>query len=62
MANTEEWLNSQGVSKRYGISTSTLAKWRMEKKNLKFSKVGKYVKYKVSDIEAWLEANSVEVG
>ena len=57
----EEWLSPQGVSKRYGISTSTLAKWRMTRKNLPFFKDSRYIKYKVSDIEAYLKKNVVEV-
>lgn len=58
---TEEWINSTETSKRYGFSKSTLAKWRMNKKNLAFAKCGNYVKYKVSDIEAFLESSIVEV-
>jgi len=61
MAQIEEWLNPQGVSDRYGISTSTLAKWRMTRKNLPFFKDSRYIKYKVSDIEAYLKSNVVEV-
>jgi len=61
MAYIEEWLNPQDVSDRYGISTSTLAKWRMSRKNLPFFKDGRYVKYRVSDIEAYLKSNVVEV-
>ena len=61
MAYIEEWLNPQDVSDRYGISTSTLAKWRMSRKNLPFFKDGRYVKYRVSDIEAYLKNNVVEV-
>ena len=57
----KEWLNPQGVKKRYGFSVSTLAKWRMLNKNLKFSKMGKYIRYDVADIEAFIESNKVEV-
>ena len=57
----KEWLNPKEVNNDYGISVSTLAKWRMENKHLAFSKVGKYIKYKRSDIEAFLNANLVEV-
>ena len=61
MAEIKEWLNPQGVNKEYGFSTSTLAKWRMDNLNLIFSKVGKYIRYKRSDIVAFLESNKVEV-
>ena len=56
-----EWLNPQGVENEYNFSVSTLAKWRMQKINLPFSKMGKYIKYKRSDIEAFIESNKVEV-
>jgi hypothetical protein len=55
----KEWLNPNGVYSDYGISTSTLAKWRMENKHLSFSKIGKYIKYKRSDIEAFLSTNMI---
>jgi len=57
----KEWLNPREVSKEYGFSTSTLAKWRMDNLNIKFSKIGKYIRYKRSDIEAFIESNLVEV-
>ena len=57
----EMWLNPQGVKIKYGFSTSTLAKWRMQKINLPFSKMGKYIRYKRSDIEAFIESNKIEV-
>ena len=55
----KEWLNPREVSQEFGISVSTLAKWRMDNKYLLFSKVGKYIKYKRADIEAFLNANVV---
>ncbi|WP_323657905.1 helix-turn-helix domain-containing protein [Aliarcobacter butzleri] len=54
-----EWLTPNTVYSEYGISTSTLAKWRMENKHLSFSKIGKYIKYKRSDIEAFLSTNMI---
>ena len=57
----KEWLSPQEVNKEYLFSTSTLAKWRMNKINLPFSKTGKFIKYKRSDIETLLKSNKVEV-
>jgi len=60
----KEWINPNEVHKEYGFSVSTLAKWRMDNKYLPFSKIGKYIKYKRSDIEYFLNSNiikSVEV-
>ena len=57
----KEWLNPREVHLIYGLSVSTLAKWRMLNLNLVFSKMGKYIKYKRSDIEAFLESHKVEI-
>ena len=56
----KEWINPNEVNKEFGFSVSTLAKWRMQNLHLKFSKVGKYIKYKRSDIVAFLEAHTIE--
>ena len=61
MEASKEWLNPRETSSEYGFSTSTLAKWRMDNLNIPFSKMGKYIRYKRSDIEAFLESNKVEV-
>ena len=57
----KEWLTPKDVSKEFDFSVSTLAKWRMNNKHLKYSKMGKYIKYKRSDIEKFIESNLVEV-
>jgi len=56
----KEWINPNEVHNDYGFSISTLAKWRMENKYLSFSKVGKYIKYKRSDIETFLNSNVID--
>jgi len=55
------FLNPTEVSEQYGFSTSTLAKWRMNKINLKFYKIGKYIKYKSEEIEMFINEHKVEV-
>ncbi|NOR56504.1 MAG: helix-turn-helix domain-containing protein [Sulfurovum sp.] len=57
----KEWLTPNDVHNQYSFSTSTLAKWRMNKINLVFHKIGKYIRYKRSDIEAFIESNKVDV-
>ena len=57
----KEWMNPREVNKEFGFSTATLAKWRMNNLNLVFSKMGKYIRYKRSDIEAFIESNKVAV-
>jgi len=57
----EKWLTPRGVHVKYGFSTSTLAKWRMENINIPFSRMGKYIRYNSADIDKWIENNKVEV-
>lgn len=57
----KEWLSPKETHQEFGFSPSTLAKWRMKNLHLKFSKMGKYIKYKRSDIETFLNSNIVEV-
>lgn len=47
------------VSKLLGVSVKTLEKWRWERRNLPFVKLGTAVRYRGSDLEAWLDANTV---
>lgn len=56
-----EWLSRRDVSIEYGLSISTLSKWAMTNKNLPFSKIGKYCKYRRSDVEKFLNDNIIEV-
>ena len=57
----KEWINPKEAHQEYGFSISTLAKWRMNNLHLPYSKIGKYIKYKRSNIEAYLNTNIVEV-
>lgn len=59
-SNQREWLNPKEVEAEFGLSKSTTAKWRMSNKHLQFSKIGKYIKYKRSDIVKFLEAHTIE--
>lgn len=56
----KEWLSPQKVSKELGVSISTLSRWRRERLHLPYHKMGKYIKYRRSDITAFLESNKIE--
>ncbi len=49
------------VSEALGVSVKTLEKWRWERRNLPYVKLGTAVRYKESDLTAWLGANTVDV-
>jgi hypothetical protein len=50
MKSQKQWLNADELESEYGILKSTGAKMRMAK-TLPYSKVGKYVRYKRSEID-----------
>ncbi|WP_038463553.1 helix-turn-helix domain-containing protein [Candidatus Odyssella acanthamoebae] len=56
----EKFLNSKEASSYLGISTVTLAKWRANKQNgLPFIKIGRFIRYRVSDIEQFFKDNTI---
>ncbi|MHB8421523.1 MAG: helix-turn-helix domain-containing protein [Leptospirales bacterium] len=54
-------LTSEEVGKILNVKPQTLACWRLYGENLPFVKVGRLVRYRRSDIEAWLAAQTVAV-
>lgn len=56
----KQWLSPQEVSREYGINMQSLARWRMEKLYLPFSKIGRFVKYNRDDVERFLKSNRQE--
>ena len=55
-SNTNQLLNEIEVSKLLSVSRKTLQAWRWQKTNLPFVKLGSAVRYRLSDIEAYIEA------
>jgi predicted DNA-binding transcriptional regulator AlpA len=43
-----------------GVKVQTLAVWRMQGRGPKFIRLGRLIRYRRRDLEAWLEANTVE--
>jgi len=57
----KQWLTPQDLFEEFGFSLSTQGKYRMSRK-IPFSKVGKYIRYSRTAINAWLEDNQVQAG
>jgi len=57
----EVFLTEKQVSELTQIPVSTLQLWRSKKKNLPFTKYGKYVRYPKSKILNYLNSALVEV-
>jgi predicted DNA-binding transcriptional regulator AlpA len=51
----DEVLEPEGVSDFLKVPEGTLANWRYLGKGPRFVKVGRRVRYRRSDVEAWLE-------
>ena len=50
-------LNAEQVSEILGISVGTLAVWRTTKRyNLPYVKVGRYIRYRMEDVQAFIES------
>lgn len=56
-----EFLSAEEVAEILGLKIQTLALWRCYKKELPFFHVGRLVRYKRQDVEAWLARRRVEV-
>ena len=55
-----ELLTEQQVRSRYGLSVSWQRRTRRERRGPRFLKLGKMVRYRISDLEAFLSAHEVD--
>ena len=56
--NTNILMNRKGAAEFLGVKEHTLAVWAISNRyNLPYIKVGRLVKYRMSDLEAFLERN-----
>jgi len=45
-----------------GVPRETLAVWRMRKTGPRYSKIGRHVKYRQADLDAWVESHTIRTG
>ena len=50
------WMTEAAVAESLGISKATLYSWRARGAGPRFTKIGRLVRYRSSDVEAWLAA------
>lgn len=55
MANIDVLMSPQEVADYLGIPLGTVYQWRYRGTGPRGSKVGKHVRYRRSDVDAWLE-------
>lgn len=54
------WLKEKEVSDMTGISMSTSRKQRLRQVGIRYSKVGRSVRYEMADVQAFMRAHAIE--
>jgi hypothetical protein len=52
----ELWLTRQDLSKREKVPVATLAQWGYQGKGPRYARFGRHVRYRLSDVIAWENA------
>ncbi len=55
-------LDEAAVAQRFEFAKNTLAKWRCQGRGPRFIKLGGRIRYRLSDVEAYLRERTVEPG
>ncbi|WP_204806463.1 helix-turn-helix transcriptional regulator [Mycobacterium riyadhense] len=50
---TDYWLTRPEVGERLKVSVKTLAQWATKGKGPRYARIGGFVRYRLSDVEAW---------
>lgn len=50
---TDRWLTRQELADRLQLPVTTLAQWAFKKTGPRFAKIGRYTRYRLSDVIAW---------
>jgi len=59
LMSSNEWLNTKTLLEEFGIAVSTQAKYR-QLKMIPYSKIGGFVFYSRTKINAWIEKHTFE--
>ncbi|WP_299166982.1 AlpA family transcriptional regulator [uncultured Arthrobacter sp.] len=51
-------LTPEDLAQRLGMSVAALSQWRYRGVGPKFIKAGKTIRYRVSDVESWMDAQT----
>ena len=49
----ERWLSRQELADRYGLPVRTLAQWASKGTGPRYARLGRHVRYRLSDVTAW---------
>jgi predicted DNA-binding transcriptional regulator AlpA len=51
----ERWLSRQELADRYGLPVKTPAQWASKGTGPRYARIGRHVRYRLSDVIAWEE-------
>ena len=49
----ERWLSRRELAERYGLPVKTLAQWASKGTGPRYARMGRHVRYRLSDVIAW---------
>ncbi len=61
MAQDERWVGADDVAAHLGVGKDSIYRW-VESRGLPARKVGRLLRFKLSEVDAWVEAGSGEGG
>lgn len=61
LADGREYINSPKAAEYLGFAEQTLRGWRAKHRGLRYQKAGGDVRYYISDLDAWLTDQFIEV-
>lgn len=47
------WMDTEALEARTGMPKATLVAWRYHGKGPRYARMGKHVRYRLADVEAW---------
>ena len=60
--NEPQWVGVLGLAEEIGVPAATVYGWNHKGTGPRFYRVGRHVRYRRADIEAWLEQHAVTPG
>ncbi|HEX8444147.1 MAG TPA: DNA-binding protein [Allosphingosinicella sp.] len=56
----DRWVDTEGAAKHVGLAVSTMEKLRTYGDGCRYSKRGRSVRYRISDLDAWMTERLVQ--
>lgn len=57
---SDVFLSPEDLAGRYGVSLETVYGWNKTKSGPRYMKIGRHVRYRLRDVEAWEESRYVK--